>query len=188
MNWRVARLVIIIVSVVSFAAIGFRQNRSDNVPLIKNPMLNVQTMKITSQAFDDGGAIPSKYTCDGENINPPLEIASVPEGTKSIAFIMEDPDAPLGIWVHWVKWNIPPETKIIEKGKEPPGVSGKGTSGNLSYEGPCPPNDVHHYIFRVYALDTELALQSGASKKDLESAMEGHILGKGELVGLYSRQ
>ena len=102
---------------------------------------------------------------------------------------MHDPDAPIaGGWTHWVKWNIPPKTKIIEEGKEPDGISGKGSGGSLSYEGPCPPSGTHHYSFKIFALDTTIDLPAGSTKKALETAMAGHIIAQGELIGLYSRQ
>ena len=145
----------------------------------------MQDIKITSSAFENNSKIPARYTCDGDDINPPIEIGEVPVGTRSLTFIVEDPDAPVGVWDHWVRFNIPPETNIIEEGKEPLGVSGKGTSGNLSYQGPCPPSGTHHYVFTVYALDIALSLPSGASKKEVELATVGHILGVGKLVGLY---
>ncbi|MDO8591208.1 MAG: YbhB/YbcL family Raf kinase inhibitor-like protein [bacterium] len=146
-------------------------------------------MIIKSSAFENNSNMPAKYTCDGENISPPIEIGGVPAEAKSLALLMHDPDAPVsGGWDHWIKFNISPETKIIEEGKEPAGVSGKGTRGNLSYNGPCPPSGTHHYVFTIYALDTLLNLPSGASKKEVEQALEGHVLGQGKLVGLYSRQ
>ncbi|MBI2476145.1 MAG: YbhB/YbcL family Raf kinase inhibitor-like protein [Candidatus Taylorbacteria bacterium] len=148
----------------------------------------MKTLKVTSSAFVDGGNIAARYTCDGENINPPIAIDEAPAGAKSLALIMDDPDAPSGTWVHWVKFNMPPATRMIEEGKEPAGLSGKGTRGGLSYQGPCPPSGTHHYVFKIYALDVLLNLPLGASKKEVEGAMAGHIIGQGELVGLYSRQ
>ncbi len=186
MNWRVVGTIIIIVVLASFAVKAFWQNQPHNAPPIES--IPMEKITLTSTAFEHNKAMPAKYTCDGENINPPLEIKGVPSETKSLALIMDDPDAPAGTWDHWVKFNMPPNTPAIEEGKEPTGVSGKGTRGNLSYKGPCPPSGVHHYIFTVYALDILLNLPSGASKKEVQSAMAAHILGKGVLVGLYSRQ
>jgi hypothetical protein len=148
-------------------------------------------MRLTSPAFGQGGKIPSKYTCDGEDINPPLEIAEVPEGTKSLVLIMDDPDAikPAGkIWDHWIVFNLPPTTKEIKEGQEPEGIQGKGTSGNLGYNGPCPPDTEHRYYFKLYALDTELELSPGATKKEVEKAMEEHIIARAELMGRYERK
>jgi hypothetical protein len=132
--------------------------------------------------------MPARFTCDGENINPSLEISGVPNEANSLALIMDDPDAPGGTWVHWVKWNIPPKTRMIGEGQEPAGVSGKGSGGKLSYAGPCPPSGTHRYFFKIYALDTELNLAEGATKENVLNALAGHIVGEGELVGLYSRK
>ena len=153
----------------------------------------MQEIKVTSSAFQHNWMIPEKFTCDGDNVSPPIEIGRVPEGAKFLALIMHDPDAPrAGGWTHWVKFNMKMNNELgimnIEEGKEPEGVSGKGTGGNATYQGPCPPSGMHRYFFNVYALNTELALKEGATKAELESAMEGHILAKGELVGLYSRK
>lgn len=179
-------LSISIIAVASFAVLSIRRNRPRNEALIEK--ISMQAIKLSSTAFENNSVMPSRLTCDGDNVSPPLEIAGVPKEARSLVLIMDDPDAPVGIWDHWVKFNVPPETKIIEEGKEPSGVSGKGTSGNLSYQGPCPPSGTHHYIFTVYALDTELLLPSGASKKEVERAMVGHVLGTGKLTGLYSRK
>jgi Raf kinase inhibitor-like YbhB/YbcL family protein len=149
-------------------------------------------MKLSSSAFEESGKIPSKYTCDGDNINPPLKISDVPSTTKSLALIMEDPDVPKdlrpdGMWDHWVVFNIPPGTPEIPEGQEPPGTHGVGTSGNQNYFGPCPPDREHRYFFKLFALDSELDLQKKATKPELEKAMEGHILEKAELMGRYER-
>ena len=147
-------------------------------------------MKLTSSAFEDGAKIPSTYTCDGEDSNPPLSISGVPDNAKSLALIMDDPDAmkPAGkVWDHWIVFNIPPATTDILEGQEPEGVHGKGTSGNLDYHGPCPPDAEHTYLFKLYALDTPLALAEGATKKEVEEAMEGHILAQTVLKGRYER-
>src|SRR3989338_6389030 len=147
----------------------------------------VETMKLISPAFKHNGAIPSEYTCDGEDISPELNIENVPENAKSLALIMDDPDAPAGTWVHWVVWNIPANTKVIPKGTSPKGVKGKTNFGRLGYGGPCPPSGTHRYFFKLYALDTILNLKEGSSKKDLENAMQGHIIEKTELMGTYKR-
>jgi len=145
-------------------------------------------MKLTSSAFENEGNILTEFTCDGDGVSPPLTIGEVPENTKTLALISDDPDAPAGTWVHWVVFNIPPDTMEIVKGQEPRGVQGKTDFGRTGYGGPCPPSGVHRYFFKVYALDTELSLAEGSDKKDLENAMEGHILAQAELVGLYKRQ
>jgi len=149
-------------------------------------------MILTSQSFGHNQSIPSKYTCDGENINPPLTTAEVPNGTKSLVLLMDDPDVPRnlredGMWDHWVIFNIPPSVAEIREGQEPDGIHGKGSSGNLGYHGPCPPDREHRYFFKLYALETELDLVEGVSKSDVEQAMVGHILEQAELVGKYER-
>jgi Raf kinase inhibitor-like YbhB/YbcL family protein len=149
---------------------------------------SVQTLAITSSAFKDMELIPKKYSCDGDNTNPPLEIHDVDVNAKSLVLIMEDPDAPHGTFDHWIKFNIPPDTIIIEEGKEPQGVAGLGTKGTLTYHGPCPPSGSHRYVFRIISLDTEIPLAEGASKNDIEHMMAGHILQESQLIGLYSRQ
>ena len=148
-------------------------------------------MKITSLEFDDCDYIPEEYTCDGENMNPPLEIHDVPAGAKSLALIMDDPDAPSGEFVHWLLWNIPPAEKEIDPGKSLPlnGVCGVTSAGKPGYTGPCPPaGEEHRYFFKLYALHSELDLFCNAKKADLEKAMDGHIIEKAELVGLYRRK
>ncbi len=144
-------------------------------------------MKLTSSEFANNGAIPSEFTCDSSNINPELTISEVPKNSKSLALIMDDPDAPIGTFVHWVVWNIPAETRQIQKSTEPSGIHGKGGSGKLGYIGPCPPSGTHRYFFKLYALDLILGLPEGSAKKDLEMAMQGHILEKTELMGTYKR-
>jgi Raf kinase inhibitor-like YbhB/YbcL family protein len=147
-------------------------------------------MKLTSPAFQNGGMIPSLYTCEGINVNPPLTIAHVPKGTKCLVLIMDDPDVPKFIredqmYDHWVVFNIPPETTRIEENAVPPGVQGKNTSGKIGYIGPCPPDREHRYFFKLYALDCLLELKEGTLKKDVENAMEHHILSSCELMGRY---
>ncbi|MCJ7804181.1 YbhB/YbcL family Raf kinase inhibitor-like protein [Patescibacteria group bacterium] len=132
--------------------------------------------------------IPQKYTCDGENINPPLQITDVPSSAQSLVLIVDDPDAPSGDWVHWLVWNINPETKLITENESPKeAIQGTNDFGKQNYGGPCPPSGTHRYQFKIYALDTILNLSSSSRKKDLETAMENHILDKGILIGLYQR-
>lgn len=145
-------------------------------------------MKLTSFVFTNNGAIPSEYTCDGADSSPPLTISDVPKNAKSLALIMDDPDAPVGTWDHWIVFNIPASTKQIQKGTEPQGVGGKNSWGRTGYGGPCPPSGTHRYFFKLYALDTELNLPKGSTKRDLERAIEGHILAKAELMGTYKRR
>jgi len=148
------------------------------------------SMKLTSLAFENNEKMDPKYTCDGVNLNPPLVILDVPKSAKSLVLIMDDPDAikPAGkIWDHWIVFNIPPETREIKEGQEPRGVQGKGTSGNLKYKGPCPPDAEHRYYFKLYALDLMLNLKEGVTKLEVERAMERHILARAELVANYER-
>jgi len=145
-------------------------------------------MKLTSPAFENNKEMPSEYTCDGANILPELHIDEVPENTKSLALIMDDPDAPVGTWVHWVVWNIPPDTKTIAKDTEPQSAQGTTSFGKPGYGGPCPPSGTHRYFFKLYALDISLDIKEDSNKKDLEAAMDGHIIEKTELLGLYKRK
>lgn len=142
-------------------------------------------MELTSPAFDNGSNMPAKYTCDGEDLSPELVIKNIPSGAKSLALIVDDPDAPMKIWVHWVVYDIPPASKI-EEGSIP-GKQGMNDSHGLDWSGPCPPSGTHRYYFKLYALDKVLALPEGIDKKALEKAMEGHILDRAELMGLYKR-
>ena len=152
-------------------------------------MNQISDLELKSIFFENNGKIPSKYTCDGENINPLLEINKIPNNTKSLALIVDDPDAPSGDWVHWLMWNIPPQTTIIESNFVPPGsIQGINDSKENKYDGPCPPSGTHRYFFKLYALDIILDLNKDNKKQNLEKSMIGHILGQTELIGLYSRQ
>ena len=155
--------------------------------VINNQDELMDTLKLTSSVFEHNGKIPSRYTCDGDGINPELRIEGVDEDAKSLVFIMDDPDAPSGTWDHWVKFNIATTTTKIAEASEPEGISGIGTSENKSYLGPCPPDGEHRYFFKLFALDSMLELEEGATKKEVESAMEGHVLQNTELIGLYER-
>lgn len=148
----------------------------------------VAEMKLTSSAFQNNGQIPSEYTCDGNDLSPPLSISEVPANAKNLVLISDDPDAPVGTWDHWVIFNMHPSTREISKGKEPQGTAGKNSWGRTGYGGPCPPSGTHRYFFKLYALDTMLNLPQGAAKKDLERAMQGHIIAQAQLVGLYKRK
>jgi len=151
-------------------------------------------IKIMSPAFEDGGLIPAKYTCDGADISPPLRWEGVPEGTRSIALICDDPDAPMGTFVHWVLFDLPAETReLAEKIPDDetlPDGSRQGISdfGKVGYGGPCPPSGTHRYFFKIYALDKKIDTVAVADKAQLLGAMEGHILGQGQLIGKYKRQ
>jgi Raf kinase inhibitor-like YbhB/YbcL family protein len=155
--------------------------------------MNQQTLHIHSPAFNHEQPIPSKYTCDGENLSPPLAIENIPRGAVSLALIMEDPDVPTtiredGMWNHWVLFNIPPTTSRIGEGDTPQATAGTTTSGTNEYQGPCPPLGQHRYFFKVYALDTSLRLETGASKEAVLEAMHGHIIATSELMGTYKKQ
>src|SRR5216117_3230155 len=145
-------------------------------------------MKITSSAFQEGGNILSKFTCDGSDTSPPLQIADIPSGAKSLALTVDDPDAPNGLFTHWMVWNIPPQAGAIAEGSTPKGVQGTNDFGKSGYGGPCPPSGAHRYYFRVFALDRELDLHSGAKRSQLDAAMKGHVIAQGELMGRYSRK
>lgn len=150
-------------------------------------------MLLTSSAFQQGGEIPSKFTCDDKNINPHLRISGVPSGAKSLVLIVDDPDVPVAVrkdrmWVHWVVFNIPPTVHEIAEHSRPPGTQGKNTGGTLEYQGPCPPDREHRYFFKLYALDNMLSLKEGATKEEVEKAMAGHILTQTELMGRYERK
>ena len=145
-------------------------------------------MKITSSAFQEGGNIPSKFTCDGGNASPPLQIAGVPSEAKTLVLIADDPDAPGGLFTHWLVWNIPPQTNSIAEGSAPKGVQGTNDFGKSGYGAPCPPSGTHRYYFRVFALDRELTLPAGAKRSQLDGAMKGHVVAQGELMGRYARK
>jgi Raf kinase inhibitor-like YbhB/YbcL family protein len=145
-------------------------------------------LTITSPAFADQGAIPTRFTCDGQDLNPALLFGAAPAGTRSLALVVDDPDAPVGTWVHWVMWNIPPQTREVKEGSIPAGaVQGLNDWRRNHYGGPCPPSGTHRYFFKLYALDTTLNLPPATTKAGLEHAMQGHILAHGELLGTYRR-
>jgi len=146
------------------------------------------TMKITSSAFHEGANIPSKFTCDGSDTSPPLQIAGVPSAAKSLVLIVDDPDAPGGLFTHWLVWNIPPQTGSIAEGSAPQGVQGANDFGKSGYRGPCPPPGTHRYSFKIFALDRELELHSGAKRSQVDAAMKGHVIAQGELVGRYAKR
>ena len=145
-----------------------------------------EQLSVSSPAFAPEGEIPSQYTCDGKNINPPLQIGNLPTGTNSMALIVEDPDAPRGTFVHWLAWNIEPANTLAEDSR--PGTEGSNDFGDKGYGGPCPPSGSHRYYFRVYALESRLDLSAGANKKSLVEAMEPHVIGEGALMGRYTRK
>ncbi len=145
-------------------------------------------MKITSSAFQQGGNIPSKFSCDGANTNPPLQISDAPREVKSLVLIVDDPDAPSGLFTHWAIWNISPQTSTIAEGSTPKGIQATNDFGRSGYGGPCPPSGTHRYYFKIFALDRELDLPFGAKRSQLDAAMKGHVIAQGELMGRYSRK
>jgi Raf kinase inhibitor-like YbhB/YbcL family protein len=147
--------------------------------------IEIAELVIGSPSFAPKESIPGKFTCEGENINPGITIENIPPGTKSLALIVDDPDAPGGVFDHWLLWNIRPMEMIIENSV--PGVEGRNSFGKTKYMGPCPPSGTHRYFFKVFALDKLLDIKAGSDKAALEKAMERHILAKGELVGTYKK-
>ena len=147
--------------------------------------VDFKQLKVSSTAFKNEGMIPLKYTCDGNNVNPPLNIEHIPEDAKCLALIVEDPDALMGVWIHWVVWNIPVTHHIKENGIH--GIEGINDFQQLHYGGPCPPSGTHRYVFKVYALDSLLDLPANTKKNQIEKAISEHIIGFGELIGLYKK-
>jgi len=154
-----------------------------------------RTFSLDSSVFQEGGTIPEQYTCDADNINPPLAISNVPEEAETLALIMDDPDIPdsvreskgIDVFDHWVVFNIPATLTEIVSGQEPDGTLGRNSRGTNGYIGPCPPDGEHRYFFKLYALDTSLNIEEGATKTDVEEAMQGHILEEAQIMGRYSR-
>jgi len=154
------------------------------------PKVNIQggNMQLTSEVFQHNGYIPAKYTCDGEDIAPILKVSEIPTNAKTLVLIVDDSDAPSGDFVHWLVWNLPANISEIDASNLPSSaVQGVNDFGRNTYGGPCPPSGVHHYQFKLYALDSELNLPASAKKADLVKAMDGHIVAQALLVGLYSR-
>lgn len=186
---KILALLLIFFSIITGCA---QQQASLRGQLIQTP--NNNAMNITSMAFEDNTSMPNTYTCDGKNINPPLMWSGIPNNTKSLALIEDDPDAPNGDWVHWLLWNIPPTVVSIPERFSPstapetaPIIEGTTSFSHAAYGGPCPPSGTHHYHFKLYALDTTLTLPSTAKKEELLQVMRGHIIDQAELIGLYQR-
>jgi len=173
---------------------GLGGGGSDGAPAdAENPAVGDVTPKgdleLSSPAFDDGGAIPRRYGRDGENVNPPLRVAGVPDGTASLTLIVDDPDAPGGTFTHWLVWNVDPSTTEIPEGWSPGGEGatvGKNDFGNRRYDGPDPPNETHTYRFKLYGLDATLDLPASAGKREVGEAMAGRVGGAAQLAGTYS--
>ena len=178
---------IIIVVFVLVAAFFFLKNEA-NAPQIEQSNIS-KNMKITSSAFLAGKMIPEKYTCQGENVNPPLNIEGVPENANSLVLIVDDPDAPVGTWTHWTLWDIPLSVSSIDENSVPEGgVEGVTSFGEAGYGGPCPPSGTHRYFFKLYALDSLLEVGPETPVDDLVKEMDGHVLDRAELIGLYEKK
>lgn len=168
-------------------------SNNGNPSVTPTPVEKKALIKVTSKAFQEGGMIPKEYTCDGANVSPPLAWDSAPDKTKSYALIVDDPDAPGKTWVHWVAFNLPASAGVLpENVPAQDTIAGGGRQGTtdfrkVGYGGPCPPTGAHRYYFKLYALDTELALDSSATKDQLLKAMEGHVVAEGQLMGKYQR-
>jgi Raf kinase inhibitor-like YbhB/YbcL family protein len=147
------------------------------------PASDIKTLMVRSTAFENKGPVPVAYTCDGKNVNPPLQFDGIRTDAISLAIIMDDPDAPLHTWVHWLIWDIPVTHHLEENTTK--GIQGINDFKKSMYSGPCPMSGSHRYVWRVFALDTTLKLKKGSTRKELESAMAGHVIGYGELTGIY---
>jgi len=188
---KITLLSMLIVFIVTMTMTAFCQQ--ENKTIIEE--LKMQTIDIKTSAFSEGETIPVKYTCDSLDVSVPLSWSAPPEGTVSFALICDDPDAPMGTWVHWVLFNIPPGIKELPEGVSiakdssfAGAVEGKNDFGKTKYGGPCPPQGLaHRYYFKIYALDKTLDIDKKADKADVEKAMEGHILAQGQLMGKYKR-
>lgn len=143
-------------------------------------------MRITSPAFEDEGDIPSRFTCDGDDISPPLRIEDLPADAVSLVLVMDDPDAPVGTWDHWLAYDIEPLSEIPEAA-ESLGTAGTNSWGNIGYGGPCPPSGTHRFFFQLFALDRELGWEPGADKTSVLEAIHDHVLAEASLLGFYSR-
>jgi len=182
-------IILFILSTIIIATVFLKNILQNKKVVLQNNIISSQNyMKIVSPAFQNNETIPKRYTCDGENINPPLYFEDLPQGTKSLVLIVDDPDAPMGTFLHWLVFNIPSETKLIEENSIPQGAKlGKNDFGKNSYGGPCPPYGQHRYFFKLYALDATLDLENGVTLSEIKSAMRNHILSEAELIGLYQR-
>jgi len=184
-------VIFVILIVVGFLVLLFLNLNKKEAPVSQDdkvPVKKGSNMKISSTAFNHNEKIPSKYTCDGENVSPPLQFLDVPENAKSLALIVDDPDAPSKTWVHWVIYNINPDVSEVEEDSVPEGGIEVVTDfGKPGYGGPCPPPGVHRYFFKLYALDSSLDFPQNTTKQMVEEKMKDHIIDQAELIGLYSR-
>lgn len=188
MKAKVILNIILILTILILVSCQRSTDTSQDDLLSSQLLINQSNMKLTSPVFENNQNIPSKYSCDGEDVNPALQITEVPEATQSLVLIVDDPDAPAGDWVHWLMWNINPQLQEITENSIPQGaVQGTTDFGRTGWGGPCPPSGTHRYQFKLYALDTQLDLEPSAKKKDLEQAMQSHVLDQVVLVGLYQK-
>jgi len=175
-------IILILAATIMHKGFGAKNNYETNLKISKEA-----NMKITS-VFEHNTNIPSIYTCDGDDLAPELTITEVPDGTKELVLIVDDPDAPIGTFVHWVLYNIPPTTTKIDNRNLPKGAKqGHTDFGRNSWGGPCPPSGVHRYFFKLYAIDKTLEFKEGVKKRQIENEIEEHIIEKAELIGLYKR-
>jgi Raf kinase inhibitor-like YbhB/YbcL family protein len=185
-------MIITVVIVVIVAALaGIFLLKSNDSLKHKGVQTTKGFMKLTSSAFTNNEMIPSKYTCDGENINPPISIDGVPDDAKELVIVVDDPDAPAGVWTHWTMWSITPDTKDIAENSVPVGAKEGTTSfGDSGYGGPCPPEGTgtHRYFFKVYALDKTLELTEGANLNELENEISTGVIDRAEIIGLYTHR
>ena len=188
-----ARLLVLLILVAAVGCTIQQGVRHETLSWTPTPQTTGGSIKLTSTAFKEGEPIPRQYTCDGVNVSPSLEWSGVPKSAKTLVIIADDPDAPAGTWVHWVLYNLPadnigmvenlPATDELRAG----GFQGKNDFGKIGYGGPCPPSGTHRYFFKIYALDNELPLKAGATKAEVEKAMEGHVVAQGQLMGTYRK-
>ncbi len=160
------------------------------ISIFSEETIPAMAFAITSTAFEHNNVIPGQFTCDGKDISPKLSWTGIPAGTKSLALIMDDPDAPMGTWDHWVLFNIPPHISELKENIKslPEGtIEGRNSWNNTGYGGPCPPDREHRYFFKLYALDSILSIVNGVTKEELEATMQGHIIAECEMLGRYNR-
>ena len=189
-NRLVTGAILLVVAAVGawYISIPFVGKDAVNRPVTPTPSQVAQNMKLTSTAFANEEKIPVTYTCDGTKVNPPLSVSGVPASAKSLSLIVDDPDAPMGTFTHWVIWNLSPTTGEITSGVIPPtSQEGTNSAGRIGYTPPCPPAGTHRYFFTLFALDTTIGLDGKAKKAELETAMKGHIIEQTNLIGAYGR-
>jgi Raf kinase inhibitor-like YbhB/YbcL family protein len=181
----ISRLILIfVIGIGAYLHMACRPSGAEQAPEGGDTM----SLLVSSPSFKEGEMIPQRYTCEGDDVSPQLDWENIPAGTKSLALIFDDPDAPAGTWVHWVLFDLSPDLSGLPEGTQGTGTRGKNTSNKLEYAGPCPPRgSSHRYYFKLYALDALLGLKEGSNKADVEKAMKGHILAMGQLLGKYKR-